>query len=617
MRWAVLTVVAVSLAWAAPPPKRPTVDLQAMREAMGSNDPDAERFSSAASYAHFLNSRIRHHSGDHRGALDELRLALASDDGNPYLLTSMAEEYARLDELDRAEAALQKAIDKKPDYAPAQLLMGRVLYESQRVTRARTHLQRAIRLRPKDPDGYLMLAQLWLDQGRPDDAMKVVEQLGDALPGEPIGFRKLGLSFAERGDATRAEKMLVRAVERDPGDEEAWVALAQIYESSDRFAKAEEAWNEALLRDAENREVLLAAGRLALRRDQLAAAKGYFDQLLSLSRDAELAVKVAFSYLATRHLNEAAEVLETARAEGTEPRLHFYAGLVQERLRRPLKAAEAYAMVGREAGELFHEARLHRASALSLAGQHRAALDLFAQLVNERPESAALTESFARAHERAGQPREAERLLLAAAEAKPGSDRVEAVASFYERQGRLADAVSLLTQALKKRPRDELLLFSLGAIYSRHGEAQKSQEKMRAVLDLNPDNANALNFLGYTLADRGADFDEAERLVLRALELKPDTGAFLDSLGWVYFRRGDLAKAVATLERAMALSPGEPTIAEHLGDAYAKVSRPVDAVAQYRSALEALAFDPDLAESREQKVGLEKKLKRMQAGTDR
>ena len=115
-------------------------------------------------------------------ALDELRLALASDDSNPYLMTQLAEQYARGSELDRAELQLKRVIERFPDYPPAQLLMGRVLYEGQKTTRARTHLMRAIKLRPNDPDAYLVLTQLWLDQGRVDDAVKVVEELGIARP---------------------------------------------------------------------------------------------------------------------------------------------------------------------------------------------------------------------------------------------------------------------------------------------------------------------------------------------------------------------------------------------------------------------------------------------------
>lgn len=594
-------------------PKRPQVDVQAMREAIGSRDGDGERFSSAASYAHFLASRVRHHQGDHRGALDELRLALASDDGNAFLLTAMAEEYARLGELERAEATLQRAISANPDHAPAQLLMGRVLYESQRITRARAHLQRAIRLRPKDDDGYLMLAQLWVDQGRPDEAMKVIEQLGEALPGDPTGFRRLGLSFAERGDSARAERMLMRALDRDPGDAEGWVALAQIYEASNRLQKAEEAYGHALERDPENRDVLLAAGRLALRRDDTVTAKGYFDQLLGLSREPELAVKVAFSYLATRHLPEAAEVLDGARASGDEPRLHFYAGLVYSRLKQPSKAAEAYGAVTRDAGEIFFEARSHRASALSLAGRHKDAIELFTQIAKERPDSSSATDAYARALERAGQPKDAEKVLVDALKREPTGERVDALASHYERQNRGPEAVGLLAKALEKTPRDEVLLFSLGATYLRHGERQKSVEHMRALLKLNPDHAHALNFLAYTLAEHSSELDEAERLVLRALELKPDTGAFLDSLGWVYYRRGDTAKAVSTLERAMELTPGEPTIAEHLGDAYSKAARANEAQKVYRQALDALIADPELAETKDQRATIERKIKKLRS----
>ncbi len=94
--------------------RRPAVDVQAMHEAMESNDGPAEGYPSAASYAHFLQARLLHHEGDHKSALDELRLALASDDGNPYLLTQIAEEYARLSELERAESPCARRSTRPP-----------------------------------------------------------------------------------------------------------------------------------------------------------------------------------------------------------------------------------------------------------------------------------------------------------------------------------------------------------------------------------------------------------------------------------------------------------------------------------------------------------------------
>ena len=128
---------------------------------------------------------------------------------------------------------------------------------------------------------------------------------------------------------------------------------------------------------------------------------------------------------------------------------------------------------------------------------------------------------------------------------------------------------------------------------------------MRQVLLLEPENANALNFIGYTLADAGHDLDEAERMVKRALTLRPDSGAFTDSLGWVLYKRGQFHQAVEALQHAEALTPNEPVIIEHLGDALAKSARRTDATDAYRRALQLLDQDPDPVE-REQ---IEHKLK--------
>ena len=596
-----------------PAANRPRVDPEAMREAMSPLAEPAERFSSAASYAHFLRARLHHHQGEHRKALDELRLALASDDGNPYLMTELAEQHARLGELDRAEAQLRRVIDRRPGYSPAQLLMGRVLYEANRFTRARAHLIRAIRLNPKDPDAYLVLAQLWLDQGRADEAVKVVEEFSHAVPGEPVAYRRLGMALAERGDGARAEKLLRKAVERDPSDPELWATLAQLDETAGRLDEAEDAYANALVRDPDSKEVLISAGRLALRRGGVARAKAYFDRLLSLSKDPEATVKVAFSYLSMRRHKEAAEVLDVARLSGTdEPRLHFYAGLVHERMRSWQKAADAFGAVPKEAVELSHEAGVHRASCLSSLGQHAQALTLFKKGVEARPDDLAALQGYALALDRAGQGHQAEALLLRAVAERPAPELYEAAARLYDRQGRNSEGIALLSRGLAKRPRDEALLYALGAAYERGGEVQKSLEKMRAVLDINPDNANALNFIGYTLADKGIDNSEAERLVSRALELKPEQGAFLDSLGWVYFRRGDFGRAVEWLERASAASPGEPTIDEHLGDAYMRVSRQNDAAEAYRRALSGISDGDE--QPRGQRAAIERKLKMLGMG---
>lgn len=610
IRWPLLVAVVCSTAWAEGPArgKRPAVDLSAMHEAMGSFDPGTA-FPSAASYAHFLQARLSHHDGDHRKALDELRLALASDDSSPYLLTELGEQFARTSDLDRAELQLKLVVERFPDYAPAQLLFGRVLYEAQKPQLARAHLQKAIKLRPTDADAYLVLTQMWLDQGKVDEAVKVIEELGAAVPGEPIGFRRLGLALAERGDASRAEKLLVRAIDRDPGDLEAWATLARIYEATNRLPKALDALEKAVERDPENRDVLLTAGRVALRLGKDQDARAYFDQLLSLGKDPEWAVKVAFSYLALHQLEAAANVLDSVRQTALEPRLHFYAGLVHERLHTWQKAAEAFDRITKESGDLYNEARLHRAMSLSSLGQHHQALELFRRLGDEAGGLTGLDVAHARAFERAGQVREAENRLVKALNRQASNETLDAVTAFYQRQARLGDAIALFNLQLGKTPRDETVLFALALAHEKNGSWQKAVENMRRILELNPGNVAAANFVGYTLADHGQELEEATALVQRALDAKPDSAAFLDSMGWVLFKRGEADKAFDFLERAVDAAPDEVTLWEHLGDVAVKLGRKPRAHEAFAKSLELLTANPDSLDRPNQRADLERKLK--------
>jgi Flp pilus assembly protein TadD len=100
------------------------------------------------------------------------------------------------------------------------------------------------------------------------------------------------------------------------------------------------------------------------------------------------------------------------------------------------------------------------------------------------------------------------------------------------------------------------------------GRKQESIDAMKQVLALTPDDAEALNYLGYTYADLGINLEEAESLIQQALALKPDDGYIADSLGWVYFKKGNYRQALKWLNKAVQLVPDDPTILEHLGDVY-------------------------------------------------
>jgi tetratricopeptide (TPR) repeat protein len=121
---------------------------------------------------------------------------------------------------------------------------------------------------------------------------------------------------------------------------------------------------------------------------------------------------------------------------------------------------------------------------------------------------------------------------------------------------------------------------------------------MEKVIALDPKHATALNYLGYTFADRNMRLPEAEKLVLRALEIRPDDGYFLDSLAWVHFRKGDYPRAEEELRRALKLVPDDPVILEHLGDVLQAQGRDEEAAARFEKAIAKGHEKPDEVEAK-------------------
>ena len=124
---------------------------------------------------------------------------------------------------------------------------------------------------------------------------------------------------------------------------------------------------------------------------------------------------------------------------------------------------------------------------------------------------------------------------------------------------------------------------------------------MKKAIEINPKNAPALNYLGYTWAEMGVQLDEAEDLIARALKIAPNDGFYIDSLGWVYYQKGDYVRAVE-------LTVDDPTIIEHLGDAYEKTGRLDRAVLRYRESLKLSKEAEQTKRVREKIQRLEKKI---------
>jgi Flp pilus assembly protein TadD len=133
---------------------------------------------------------------------------------------------------------------------------------------------------------------------------------------------------------------------------------------------------------------------------------------------------------------------------------------------------------------------------------------------------------------------------------------------------RYPEAIEALKRAVALDQTNDRYYFNLGAAYERLGDFDNAVTAMRKAIELNPQGANALNYLGYMYADRGINLDESIELVRRALMIEPENGYYIDSLGWAYFRKGMLDEAMQELKRAVASVPDDSVIVEHLGDIY-------------------------------------------------
>jgi tetratricopeptide (TPR) repeat protein len=205
------------------------------------------------------------------------------------------------------------------------------------------------------------------------------------------------------------------------------------------------------------------------------------------------------------------------------------------------------------------------------------------------PDDSSIRSSLAMMLGEAQQPDEAIKLLQAGLKGAAGNRETYLnYAQIYERSHRFteAEAAARKAEALAVQPADnELAWLILGAIFERQKQYDKAEEEFKKVIDVNPKNSMVLNYYGYMLADRGIRLDEARDLIQRALELEPFNGAFLDSLGWAYYKQNKLDQAELTLRKAVERESHDPTIRAHLGDVLAKQGRMELAVVEWEKSL--------------------------------
>ncbi|MDX6768289.1 MAG: tetratricopeptide repeat protein [Elusimicrobiota bacterium] len=404
-------------------------------------------------------------------------------------------------------------------------------------------------------------------------------------------------------DWERAEKWARRRLELAPKDAKSQLALGRVQWAKGRIPEAEKSLEKALELDPKNADTVFGLVELVAPKDPK-RARAILTKFLKDDPEQAAATWLELGKLDAQEEKypEAAEKLRRAIAldDGESAPARLMLGQVYEVLRDTRAAIAEYRWVlSVEPEEYELWARIGELEAL--AGDLDAARDTFKRLKEKRPDDAAACSWLASDAERRGDfaaaaavlkdsaalkddatlhlrlghyllqsggIKEAMKALSAARARWPKDDRIGFyLALGHDDLGEHAKAVELLREVLAVKPADRDARWQLATILEKMGRVEEAEPEFRRLIDERPDDATALNYLGYALADRGLKLDEAEALIRRAVAVEPYSAAFRDSLGWVLHKQGRSTEAVAQLEAATRSLPDDPTLLDHLASA--------------------------------------------------
>jgi len=547
--------------------------------------------------------------------IDQAR-ALAPDDLD--LLRTAGQVYLTLagrspEALDSAVAVLEALRAKDPSDLPSLLPLGRIYLDRGEAKKASEVFSDLVKFVPNNRMAAGLLIESLLRSQQTAEAERALADLLAADP-ESIEARSTLADLQEhRGDVTAAKKTLEEAPESVRADPQLRRQLASTLYFSGELDRALALVDELLATPAPKEAPTARKGGPAgdddgaestnylLRlRGMILAALGRtpeaIEVLSRLARAApdDLPVALALARCLDRagKLPEAEKTLlatgdALAKAgkadEATEARLELI-GLLADAKAWPRVAEVAKPLLASSDKETRDRAILFSVDAAAEMKDPAAGLALLATLSGtDGAPSPTVAAKRAELLLRQGQDAEARAEIDKLEAAGPGS--AFAAAQVYQRLERYAEGVPILTRLTAAKPDLAPAWFLLGAALERTGDHERAIAAFKKALDLEPDFHSALNYLGYLWADRGENLDEALALILRAVALDPENGAYVDSLGWVRFQLKEYALARGLLERAARLMPKDPSVQEHLGDLYKTTGEVARARDAYRRAL--------------------------------
>jgi tetratricopeptide (TPR) repeat protein len=552
-------------------------------------------------------------TGRAREAQSDAEEALRRNPNDLYALRLLAKVYSaqiqgpqnRIDQmmLRRAIEQYQKITALDPKDISSWVMLGRLQGFSSNSVESRNAFEKALALDPDSEDALMGLAQAYSDEGDVKKAGDVLKELAEKHP-SGRGLEALAEFYRQSRQWGLAADTLRQALALNPPNgDELKSKMADFLFIGGRYNDALEVYQELIAADPENSQYYLRVSQVYRQQRDFAKAQEAADKARALDpMSPDIRLNDAFILQGEGKISEAVQTLKDLLAS-TE-KTSYTKG---ERASR---------------AELFNQLSVFYRD----GDQTDQAVEALRQAAEVNPDKAsgeilAIVETYADAHEYTKAQQELDaalkkspddrelrsrRAILLAelgkteqgvSEAKKllngkggpeDRDAYLTLANVYDKGKKWEEMGKALDQADKLSKTDdekENVIFQRGAMYERMKKIELAEEQFRKVLEMDPDSAAALNYLGYMLADRNMRLQEALDFIQRAVEKDPENGAYIDSLGWVQFRLGRLQDAEDNLRRAVQKTSHDPTVHDHLAETLMRQGKVREAVAQWQQAL--------------------------------
>lgn len=439
-------------------------------------------------------------------------------------------------EFDPAEKIAMEGLKRYPDDSLLTLILSGVYSENSQVGKAISLLERYLE-KKESPEVTEELVRLYLNEGMTQKASdllgKMPEKPQDA---ESELFRARVLSSV--GRYAEARTFLNKLIEENPDFFEAWVELGYIAEKEKKEDEAIKAYKKAVSITPENPDVYF---RIASLQIQSKLPDDAVRTMLDAQASPGLYIQAALRFANSKYYRQATAMLDLASKAGANPdEIALFSSMFkQESSKDPLDGLPALDAISPQS-------------------------NLYSSALQQKIRIYLQAKDYATAHQIARDSRE----LFPERREIWG---LEAYALVKLQEG--PEAERLLKKALERYPEDEQLMFSLGVVQDEAGKKADAMKTMEKIIAQNPRHFQALNYVGYTLAESNRDLERAHKLIVTALEESPDADYIVDSLAWVQFRLGKTKEAWETINRCIDLGGDDAAIWEHYGDIAASIGK--------------------------------------------